>query len=399
MVTRIGGASSSATPREPSPAERAVLQVYLEAERVLLGSVAAEVRGVVDADDQDTDARRTAGIRNVAAAAFSVYQALEGTKRDLVTEALDTARRQGVAATVAQLGAALTGARDQDAIPRTALDRLAASVIDRMTEAHLSILRTTVDIFRDVVSRVLPAALVGAETRRTATQRALWAFTDRGITGFVDTAGRRWSLSAYAEMAVRAATARAMVDGQLDALTSNGRDLVIVSGSNDRCPECRPWSGKVLSISGGVGATARVEHPTRDGEFLTVRVAGSVGEARAAGLLHPQCRCSLSAYTPGLTRAEPPAVDNGQYAARQEQRRIERGIRAWKAREAAALDDTQAKKARDHTRAWQGRMRDHLGDNPDLLRRRYREQPGTGNKPPASLVERYGPGGPIPDVL
>ena len=60
-------------------------------------------------------------------------------------------------------------------------------------------------------------------------------------------------------------------------------------------------------------------------------------------------------------------------AARQEQRRLERGIREWKRVEAAALDDLARARARAKVRDWQGRLTTHVDDN-DLKRQRHREQ-------------------------
>ena len=78
----------------------------------------------------------------------------------------------------------------------------------------------------------------------------------------------------------------------------------------------------------------------------------------------------------GLTRAH--RVQKGDpdlYAARQQQRYLERGVREWKRREAASLDDLAAGKARAHVREWQGRLREHVAAN-DLKRLYYREQIG-----------------------
>src|ERR1035437_1951419 len=105
----------------------------------------------------------------------------------------------------------------------------------------------------------------GTVTRREATQLALNKFADQGITGFVDTAGRNWSLSAYSEMATRTAVGHAAIDGHLETLMANGVDLVIVSDSPGECPLCAPWQGELLTLGAG-----NAEH-------------NSVDDARAGG--------------------------------------------------------------------------------------------------------------------
>jgi Phage minor capsid protein 2. len=144
---------------------------------------------------------------------------------------------------------------------------------------------------------------------------------------------------------------------------------------------CRPWEGKVLSISGNL--RGRVELPSMVGEgTVVVDIAGSVDEARAAGLQHPNCTHSLRAFLPGATRrpARPTANAKG-YEAKERQREIERQIRKWKEREAAALTDEAKAGAAAKVRAWQKAMRDHLAANPELKRLPYREQIGAGNLP------------------
>lgn len=373
--------------RKPTQAEAELLGVYQDAEAAILAQITRHTSATLDAADagRDIDAARAAGMTGIRGAVAQVVLGLDRKARPLIDAVMFAAAEQGAGAAAAQLAGITGRGRDQygDVVPRGALDRLAAAVLDRVTPAHAAMLRVAVDGYRQIVARVVPGVLVGADTRRDATQRALWALADRGISGFTDTTGRRWSASSYAEMAVRTAAARAHEDAKHDRLAEAGIDLVIVQGSGDRCEKCRPWSGAILSLTGSGRRTVQVEHATRDGEFLPIEVAGSVDDARRAGVFHPQCRCSTAAYQPGVTRVPAPVVDDGQYGARQRQRTLERQIRAWKAREAAALDPAALKYAKAGTRGAQARMREHLTDNPDLLRRRYREQPGTGNLPTA----------------
>jgi len=381
--------------RTPTPEEADVLTVYQDAERALLDRVTGAVRATVDAPDASTSTRAIEGQLQVRRDSTQVLGALDRSARDRVEAAISAAADQGAQEAARQLGRLEFG----DTVPafdrthRAMLDQIAASVLDRVTPAHGAALRATSDAYRDIVSRVLPRMAVGADTRLSATQRAMWAFADRGITGFTDVAGRRWSLSSYVEMAVRTGSARAAVAAQLEATRAAGSELVIVNGSGDRCEKCRPWHGKVLAI--GSSREVRVEHPFIDGQFETTTADATLNEARSAGLLHPQCRCSLSTFTPGVTRRPEPARDNGQYAARQQQRAIERQIRAWKQREAAALDDGARKHARTGVRGAEARMRDHLKANPDLRRLRQREQIGAGNLPDSALRRLVGDGDPL----
>ncbi|MDX3070545.1 phage capsid protein, partial [Streptomyces sp. ND04-05B] len=136
-----------------------------------------------------------------------------------------------------------------------------------------------------------------------------------------------------------------------------------------------------------------MEHGTEDDGMVPVQGGGLLEEARRAGLQHPNCRHTTSAYLPGLTK--PPkkaAKDPDGYEATQRQREIERHIRKYKLRAASAVDPAAKRAAEARVRAWQGQMRGHLDAHPELMRKRYREQPGAGNlptgtRPPQDAVE------------
>lgn len=261
------------------------------------------------------------------------------------------------------------------------VDRLAEDTVNRVTGRHRSIVRTIVDRFRSIVASTAALVTFG-RSRREATQDAMRQWADEGITSFTDRSGRRWKLTSYAEMAVRTATGRAAVEGHMRSLAAAGYDLVIVSDAPRECPLCRPWERQVLSIAGPAGRrTVEIEHATEDGRMVTVTVAGSLDEARLAGLQHPNCRHSVSAYTPGITPVGNATSDPDGYEAGQRQRAIERHIRHWKNRAAASVDDAARQQANRKVRAWQKAMREHLAAHPDLQRIRRREQEGAGNLP------------------
>ena len=168
----------------------------------------------------------------------------------------------------------------------------------------------------------------------------------------------------HVEMATRTGAGRAQVAGGLDRLVDEGKDLVIVSNAPAECSKCRPWEGRILSISG-----ARTGERLSDGR----RVVASVADARAAGLLHASCRHHLGAYIEGLTKPMTHTADPEGDRLRQEQRRLERGVRQWKRREAVAMSDGERAQARAKVREWQAALKQHVDDN-GLKRLRYREQ-------------------------
>ena len=221
---------------------------------------------------------------------------------------------------------------------------LIADTYGKLGAAHLQILRSCQDIYRQIISETAPEFFAGLETRRKAAQRALQAWADKGVTGFVDRAGRQWEMASYAEMATRTAYGHATIQGHIDTLEQAGQDLVIVSNSPEECDLCRPWEGKILSISG-----RSAQYP-------------SVADAEAAGMFHPNCTHRLGIYLPGYTKTMHDTENPEGYAERQKQRHIERQIRGWKRRAAVAGEPTEKAFAEGKVREWQGRMREFIRD-------------------------------------
>lgn len=352
-------------PASPDPdltitVAKTVADLYGDAAARLLELVAERLaRGI----DQGWAERKLLELVDLRDDAKRIVDELVERGPEAITEALERAYRRGIDDAAAD---GITAGLPSTRTHTRAVEALAAETIASTSSTHEAILRQTLDIYRAVVAETAGGIVTGADTRRQAAQRALDRFADRGIVGFVDRAGRRWELESYVEMALRTASGRAQVAGTLDRFLAAGRDLVIVSDHAQECRLCRPWEGRVLSIT-GASAGAVLE----DG----VAVAGTVDQARAAGLLHANCRHSLTAYIPGLTEAPTGTADPVGDRLRQEQRRLERGVRQWKRRAAAAITDDARRLAAAKVREWQTALRDHV-DEHGLKRLLYREQIG-----------------------
>lgn len=321
---------------------------------------------------------KLAATDSLQAAIGEVLAALQADAAGAIHQAVAEAYTRGQQAAVAELGAVPVGQAlaAADALPGApAVDRLAAALVGETQVTHLRILRQTMDVYRDVVARAASAPLLGAQTRRQAAQTALDAFANRGVTGFIDRAGRSWELRSYVEMATRSVVGRAAVDAHTDRLAAAGVDLVIVSQAPEECPLCRPWERKILARTGPTGArSVEAEHAaSADGRTVTVRVAGSLPEARAAGLMHPNCRHDVSAYLPGVTQIPAAHPTRATFEDSQQQRYLERQVRKWKRREAAGMDDAARRAARAKVRAYQARIRELVADT-GLPRKSHREQ-------------------------
>lgn len=355
--------------------------VYREAELLLIRRMA---RLLTTGDERAPDwaEQKLDAIRQLRSYAENILARLDGRMNSEVEQAIALAYQRGGDAALAELarlgGATAPGALRpvQRALPGApAVQRLMFSAVSTLRGTHLRILRWTLDTYRAAVGAAAPGVLLGTHTRLRAAQVAWEDLIARGVTGFTDRSGRNWELGSYVEMAMRSTTAQAATEAHLDRLADAGLDLVIVSDAPQECARCRPWEGAVLSRSGSGERYVTVQHAAQD-RPVTVHVAGSVSDAVRAGLMHPNCRHSLSAYMPGVTRAPTRTADPQGDKDRQRLRAMERKVREWKRREAAALTPEARAKARAKVRHWQTEIRAHVADT-GLHRQRHREQIGT----------------------
>jgi hypothetical protein len=249
--------------------------------------------------------------------------------------------------------------------------RLVARFVAQMRGTFLPVIRAHEDLYQRAVGDSELLMQTGTIIRRDAVAQAVDRLLADGVDRFEDANGRRWHLDSYVRMAGRTAALQASVEGQLDGMTARGKDLVVISDSARECEKCRPWEGKLLSISGATPTGTEV-----DGH----RVHGTIAEAVAAGLWHPNCTHRADPVTPGLTDVPEPKADPEGYAAAQKQRQLERDLRALK-REAAAVqalgDTATARELRRKIRAKGAALQAHV-DEHGLNRRRDREKPVGG---------------------
>lgn len=343
-----------------------VRALYADAERVMLERIAATLARGLDAPDWAE--RKLLEVQLVQAFTRDKLNELTPEMAHAITVAILKAGNRGTALAQYDVDQLVAGAMLHARSGAPLVDTLVADTVMAVAGSHTSILRAVDDAYRAIIRDTTAQVLLGTQTRRQATQAALDRLATRGLPGIVDKAGRRWGMAEYAEMATRTATARTAVDAHVERLQSLGQDLVVVSDSPHECDLCRPWEGKVLSLSG----VQRIDGTP---------VAGTLDQARAAGLLHPNCTHRLTVYLPGITEPPEAKASPDGYEARQRQRAIERHIRAWRRREVVALDDSARRAAQAKVRYWQAEAAAHAKAS-GTKRLRYRESPVAGRVKP-----------------
>lgn len=367
-----------------------LVALYTDAEQQLLDSLARVARhGFTDTTaraqavmyaQMRTVAQRVATQLTLHAAPLSHEIAREAAERgDAAAQAM-LRRLIEADPKLARLYLTRVGAASGHGVSAAA--QIGLELAGRLHELRRGILRFADDAYRAAVAEAATRLVLGREALTPATaQRLAWQeLTRLGVTGYTDTAGRRWNLASYVEMATRTAVQRAYNEAHLARMTAVGIEWFTVSHDGHPCPLCGPWEGAILS-HGRVGiVTAEAADSDRQVAF---RVKATVDQARAAGLQHPNCRHVFLPYLPGVTKTGAgsrwTAADQRRYDAIQQLRYLERQVRAWKRAQAAALDDIAKKQAARKVRAYQARIRQHV-DQHQLVRRSRREQLNLGNR-------------------
>ena len=259
------------------------------------------------------------------------------------------------------------------------LEALIKTVNEDLNKAQYSVLRKMDDVYRQTIFKSHMYLQNGVKTLPQAIDMATKDFLAKGIDSITYKNGARVNIASYAEMCLRTANHRATLLGEGKKRDEYGIYTVVVSAHANTCKMCEPWQGKVLIDD-------VFSHGTKlDGDYRLL------SEAVTAGLLHPNCRHSITTFFPGITNL--PKVPDGKeaiklYEAEQKQRYLERQIRKWKRIESGSVDARNVNNASNKVKYFKSELRKLLEDK-KLLKRNYnREQPvGTvANKPKESIL-------------
>jgi hypothetical protein len=161
-------------------------------------------------------------------------------------------------------------------IHQQAVEVLADNAYSRLQDVNNMVGRRVDDVFRQVALDHAKGSVIGYQTTKQTAKRIREDLAARGITGFVDKAGRSWDMGRYAKVLAQETTNGAFRQGSINRFQEHGHDLVRISTHSGSCTRCIPWQGRTLSLSGN------------DPDYP------SLAEAQGAGLLHVGCLHVLS---------------------------------------------------------------------------------------------------------
>ena len=188
---------------------------------------------------------------------------------------------------------ALTGT--QTAIVERLVDNLladideAAAVAYKSAEEYLAVGRLEADALRNAALEMVTKLEAEGKGWNTIQNKMAAELNAKGITSFVDKAGRQWGLSSYCSMATRTTARQAEVAA---TLTSDDWDLWQIVKIGSTCPLCSVYEGRVYSKSG-----TNPDYPPLSTAFGKIDFDGSNDLANTYLNIHPNCLHSLIRYT------------------------------------------------------------------------------------------------------
>ena len=251
---------------------------YALVEQMLLVRVSARLaKGIDQVGWTEAKLAETAAMRLEVQRTLAQASGLQVQMQHLITSAF-TKGAQDAAIQVGKPGVIVAQ------LTRTnveAIRVLTAATARDFSQASGAILRNSMDVYRKVIAESTQQVVAGQATRLQATQTALDRFASQGITGFIDKAGRNWTMESYAEMATRTATTNAFKDAKMQTFQDAEIHEFLVSQTGNPCDACDPWEGEVVQDD-----ESEMDYPT-------------ISEMEDTGWGHPNCGHTLDAFTPG----------------------------------------------------------------------------------------------------
>ena len=197
-----------------------------------------------------------------------------------------------------------------------------------------------------VLNAATGSVLMGNEARTKALRGAIKNLADEGITGFIDAGGHHWTPEAYVNMDIRTTVGNAARQAQKTRAAEYGVDTFQVSSHAAARPLCAPYQGWICSWSGG-GYTVEDLY----GNSYYVHNISETSYGEPAGLFGINCGHNPITFVPGFSvpryqelTPEQEEENALQYAQSQQQRHLEREVRAAKT-EALAYEAAGDKEA------------------------------------------------------
>lgn len=110
---------------------------------------------------------------------------------------------------------------------------------------------------------------------------------EEGWTGIVDSAGRRWHLATYADMAVKTKMTQFSVEVDREMGLKTGIDLAYISDHGSACKGCSQYEHLLISMNGLTAGYLTYEQVKATGDIFHPRCQHHLNPVRSFELVHP----------------------------------------------------------------------------------------------------------------
>lgn len=229
------------------------------------------------------------------------------------------------------------------------LDALIKSTTDDLKRAETAVLRMSNDKYRKAIFNAQVAMNTGAVTYEKAVDIACKDMLNAGLNCVEYKNGARYTLSDYADMAVKTANKRAYLRGEGEKRAEWGVSLVVVNSRQGGCPDCAKYIGKVFIDD--VYSNGKKS----DGNYPLLSTAIK------NGLFHPRCKDSTSTYYPELDDLDAPLSEDEikeldhQRGIEEKQQYAQRQAERFDRRAEYSLDEDNKRIAQTRADEWHDR--------------------------------------------
>ena len=258
----------------------------------------------------------------------------------------------------------------------------AARILQKLGATDEKGLGTNLAYTQNVLNTQSTGVVTGAVARQKAVRDAIKDLASKGITGFVDAGGHRWTPEAYVNMDIRTTAHNVAIEAQKQRSAEYGVQTFQISTHAGARPLCAPYQGWICSWDNSGGTVTDLY-----GKEYQVHGINETSYGEAAGIFGINCGHFPETFVDGYSipryeelTPEQEKQNEIEYAQSQTQRELEREIRQAKT-EAAAYSAAGDKEAFNKAAL---KVKDKQGEYKSFC-----EQTGRTPRPDRTQVSTY----------
>lgn len=257
----------------------------------------------------------------------------------------------------------------QSNLVHESLSALSSQAIGELHNMINSTLPESVQVvFRDIVQKTVAQVAAGISTPQKAIAESVLKWTERGFTGFVDAGGKHWRADVYARAVVKSTTRRTYNEMRTRSAKEAGITTFRYSRKSSAREMCAYIQGQIVTYG-----------PSFEQDGIKVYSLADYGYGTAGGCLGVHCGHHLTPFVIGVNTFDADSIPDPEEAMANaeleaKQRGLERAVRKAKERlhYANQLEDAEEiQKAKMRVKKAQGKVRQFVEDNQDVLHRDY----------------------------